>query len=143
MDGTPFVVPEAWGGFGLVISFSKNVGSKEIIGKNTGLGQAITALVNLKVNPTVTIATLKIVLLNEFQWNVSNFNADIFRVRHQNIKVEILDVHGAKMCTWARKHAVEKKLDKFKGHGVGSHVTWEADMIATDGDAGAIRIIFF
>jgi hypothetical protein len=47
------------------------------------------------------------------------------------------------MCTWARKHAVEKQLYKFEGHGVGSHVTWEADVIATNGAAGAIRIILF
>ncbi len=47
------------------------------------------------------------------------------------------------MCAWARKYAVEKKLDYFKGCNVGSHVTREADVIAADGDAGAIRIILF
>jgi hypothetical protein len=41
------------------------------------------------------------------------------------------------------KHAVEKKLDKFEGPGVGSHIAREADAIAVDGYAGAIRIIFF
>ncbi len=40
-------------------------------------------------------------------------------------------------------HAVEKKLDKFEGRGVGSHVTQEADAITANGDAGAIRIILF
>jgi hypothetical protein len=92
LDGTPFVAPEAWGGFGLVISFSKKVGLEEIVGKNAGLGQAITALANLEVDPTVTIGTLEVVLLNEFHWNVSNFDADIFRIRHQSIRVEILDI---------------------------------------------------
>ena len=47
------------------------------------------------------------------------------------------------MCTWARKHTVEKQFDEFEGCGVGSHITREADAIATDGDAGAIRIILF
>jgi hypothetical protein len=47
------------------------------------------------------------------------------------------------LCAWARKHAVEKQFDKFKGHGVGSQVTREADAIAANGDAGAIRIILF
>ncbi len=142
-DGTPFVVPEAWGGFGLAISFGKKVGSEEIFGKNANLGQAITALANLEVNPPITIATLKVVFFNEFRWNVSNINGDIFRVRHQSIAVEVLEVDGAKACTWARKHAVEKKLDKFKVGGVGSHVAREADAIAADGDAGLIRIILF
>jgi hypothetical protein len=46
------------------------------------------------------------------------------------------------MCTWARKHAVEKKLGKFKGCSVGSHVARETDAIATNCYAGVIRIIF-
>ncbi len=116
---------------------------EEIIGKNASLGKAITALANFEVNPTVTLVTLKFVLLNEFCWNVCNFDADIFRVRHWSIEVEVLEVNGAEMCAWARKHAVEKQLDKFEGRDVGSHVTQEADAFATNGDAGAIRIILF
>jgi hypothetical protein len=143
LDGTPSVVPEAWGGVGLVISLSKKAGLEEIVGKNAGLGQAITALVNLKVYPPIMIATLKIVFFNEFFRNVSNFNLDVFGVWHWSIEVEVLEVNGAEPCTWARKHAVEKKLDKFEGGGVGSHVAREADVITADHYAGAIRIIFF
>jgi hypothetical protein len=44
LDGTPFVMPEAWGRFSLVISLSKRVGSEEIIGKNASLRKAITVL---------------------------------------------------------------------------------------------------
>jgi hypothetical protein len=143
LDGMPFVAPEAWDGFGLVISFCKKAGLEKIVGKNASLGQAITALANLEVDAPVTVATLKVVLLNEFHWNVSIINADIFRVRHRSIEVEVLEVDGAEMCAWARKHTVEKKLDKFEGRSVGSHVAWEADAIAANGDAGAIRIILF
>jgi hypothetical protein len=82
LDETPFVALEAWGGFCFVISFSKKVGSDEIIGKNAGLGKAITALAIFEVNPTVTISTLEFVLLNEFCQDICNFNADINRVRH-------------------------------------------------------------
>ncbi len=116
---------------------------EEIVGKNAGLGKAITALANLKVDLPITIATLKIVFFNKFFRNVSNFNADVFRIWHRSIKVEVLEVDGAEPCAWARKHAVEKKLDKFEGRGVGSHVAQEADAIATNHYAGAIRIIFF
>jgi hypothetical protein len=142
LDGTPFVAPEAWGGVGPVISLSKKAGSEKIIGKNAGLGKAIIALANLEVDPPVTIATLKNVFFNEFRQNVSNFNAEVFGVWHWSIEVEVLEVDGADPCTWAKKQPVGKKLDKFKGHGVGSHVAWEADAIATDHYAGAIRIIF-
>ncbi len=41
LDGTPFVVPEARGGFSFIIAFSKKAGSKEIVGQNAGLGKAI------------------------------------------------------------------------------------------------------
>jgi hypothetical protein len=71
------------------------------------------------------------------------FNVDIFRVRHWSIEVEFLEVNGAKTCAWAQKNAVEKQHDEFERCGVGSHITREADAIATDGDAGAIRIILF
>jgi hypothetical protein len=66
----PFVAPEAWGGFGFIIFFSKKVGLEEIVGKTASLGKAITALANFEVNPTITIATLKFVLLKEFHHNV-------------------------------------------------------------------------
>jgi hypothetical protein len=95
----PFVAPEAWGGFGLIISFGKKAGLEEIIGENACLGQAITALANLNIDLTVTIVTLKFLFLNEFRWNVSNFYADIFRVRHQSIEVEVLEVNGAETYT--------------------------------------------
>jgi hypothetical protein len=142
LDGMPFVVPEAGGGVGLVISLSQKAGLEEIVGKNAGLEEAITALLNLEVDPPVTIMTLKIVFFNEFHRNVSNYNGDVFAIWHWSIKEEVLEVDGAEPCTWARKHTVEKKLDKFKGRSVGSHLTREAEAIATNRCAGAIRIIF-
>ena len=41
-----------------------------------------------------------------------------------------------------REDTVEKQLDELKGCGVGAYISWVADAIATDGDAGTIRIIF-
>ncbi len=37
LDGTPFVVPEARGGFSFIIAFSKKAGSEKIVGQNAGL----------------------------------------------------------------------------------------------------------
>jgi hypothetical protein len=64
LDGTSFVAPEAWCGFGFVISFSKKAGLEEIVGTNAGLGKAIPALANFELDPIITIATLKFVLMN-------------------------------------------------------------------------------
>jgi len=41
LDGVPFVVPEAMGGFSFIVTFSKKVGSEKIVGQNAGLGKAI------------------------------------------------------------------------------------------------------
>ena len=136
------MAPEARGGFGFVISFSKKAELEEIVGKNAGLGNAITALENFEVNPTNTLATFKFVFLNEFCWNFCDFYVDIFRVRHWGIKVEVFEFNGAEACAWVRKHTVEKQLDKLKGRSVGSNITQDANAIATNGDAGAIRIVF-
>jgi hypothetical protein len=143
LDGMPFVAPEAWGGGNLVISLSKKGRLEEIVGKNASLGKAITALTNLKVDPPITIATLKVVFLKEFHRNVNNFNADIFGVWYWSIEIDVLEVDGSEPSALARKHAVKKKLDKFKGCGVGSNISREADAIATNCYTGAIRIIFF
>jgi hypothetical protein len=99
LDGTPFMAPEAWGGFGFVISFSKQAGSEEIIGKNASLGKAITALANFEVNPTVTLGPWSL-YSSEFRQNVCTY-----RVRHWSVKVEVLEIDGAETCAWA-KHAV-------------------------------------
>ncbi len=58
------MAPGAWGGFSLIISLSKKAGLERIVGKNVCLGKAITALANLEVDPSIMIATLKVVLLN-------------------------------------------------------------------------------
>ncbi len=103
LDGMPFVMPEAWGGFGLVISLSKKAGLEEIIGKNVGLGKAKIALANLEVDPPITIVTLKVVLLNEFCQNVSIFTVDVFGVWNWSIEVEVIEVDGAKNVHLGKK----------------------------------------
>ncbi len=54
------MAPEARGGFGFVISFSKKAGLEKIVGENVGLGKAITAQANFEVNPTVMLVTLSL-----------------------------------------------------------------------------------
>ncbi len=54
------MAPEAWGGVSLIISLNKKAGLEEIVGKNPGLGKAIIALANLKVDLLIMIVTLKL-----------------------------------------------------------------------------------
>jgi hypothetical protein len=99
-------------------------------------------LANFYVDPTVTVTTRKLVLLNEFRWDVRDLDADIFRVGHWRVEVEVLEVNGAEAHSFAREHTIEQQLEEFKGRSVGANVPRETDAIASDGDASAIRIVF-
>jgi hypothetical protein len=106
------------------------------------LGKTISALANFKEDPTVAVCTCKLVFLNEFGWDVCDFDADIFRIGHWGIKVEVLEVNGAEARTFVREHTVEEHLEEFEGCGVGANIPWETDATATNSDAGMIRIVF-
>ena len=95
LDGTPFVAPEARGGFSLVVAFSKKAGSEEIVGQNASLGKAIAASANFEVDPTVAVRPRKLVFFNKFGRDVCDFDADILRIGHWGIEVEVLEVDGA------------------------------------------------
>ena len=75
------------------------------------MGKTIAALANFEVDPTVVVCTCKLVFLNEFSWDVCDFNADILRIRHWGIKVEVLEVDGAEARASAREHTVEEQLE--------------------------------
>jgi hypothetical protein len=144
LDGTPFVfvAPETRGGFRFIVAFSKKARSEEIVGQDAGLGKAIAALVNFEVDPTVAVTTRKLVLLNEFCWDVRDFHADIFRVRHWRVEVEVLEVNGAEARSVARENTIEQQLEEFKGRSVGANIPQVTDAIASNGDASTIRIVF-
>ncbi len=130
------------GGFRLIVAFSQKAKSEEIVGQDASLGKAIAALANFKVDPTVTVSTRKLVFLYEFRWDVGDLDADICRVGHWSVKVEIFEVNGAEARSFAREHTIEHQLEEFKGRSVGASVPRETDAIASDGDASTTRIVF-
>jgi hypothetical protein len=95
------------GGFSFIVTISQKAGSEEIVGQNAGLGQAVAALANFEIDPTIAVSTRKLVFLNEFCWDVRDFDADILGVGHWGIKVEVLEVDGAEACIFARENAVD------------------------------------
>ncbi len=142
LDGAPFVAPETRGGISFIVTFRKKARLEEILGHDASLGKAIAALANIEVDPTVAVTTRKLVLLNEFRWDVGDLDADIFRVGHWRVEVEVLEVNGAEARSFAREHTIEQQLEEFKGRSVGANVPREADVIASDGDASVIQIVF-
>jgi hypothetical protein len=115
---------------------------EEIVGQNAGLGKALAALANFEVDPTIAVSTRKLVFLNEFRWDVCDFDADVLGIGHWGIKVEVLEVNGAEARAFVRENTVEQQLEEFKGRGVGAYIPRVTDAIASDGDAGTIRIVF-
>jgi hypothetical protein len=108
LDGAPFVVPETQDGISFIVAFGKEAKSEEIVGQDAGLGKAIAALANFEVDPTVAVTTRKLVLLNEFRWDVRDLDADVFRVGHWRVEVEVLEVNGAEARSFAREHTIEQ-----------------------------------
>jgi hypothetical protein len=88
------------------------------------------------------VPACKLVLLNEFLWNVCDFDVAIFWVGHRGIKIEVPHINGAEVCSFLQENTVEKEIDKLKISSVGADVTRVAYAIAFNGDPGAIRIIF-
>jgi hypothetical protein len=98
---------------------------------------------NFEVDPTVAVCTCKLVFLNEFSWDVCDFDADILRIGRWGIKVEVLEVDGAEARTFAREHTVEEQLEEFEGRRFSADISWVTNTTATNGDGGTIGIVFF
>jgi len=107
------------------------------------LGKPITALANFKIDPAVSISTLKVVFLDEFFGDVGDLDAYIFRLEHGRVEIEVLEVDGAEAGISPGEDTVEEELDKLERGSVGADVTRIADSVATNGDSGAVRIILF
>ena len=108
LDGSPFVAPETRRGSRFVVTFGLKTGAKEIVDQDACLGKTITSLENFKVDPTITILTGEIVFFYELCRYVRDFDADIIRVGHGSVEVEVLQVDRAEMCPFSRQDTVEK-----------------------------------
>ena len=93
LDGSPFVAPETRSGSRFVVFFGFEAGAKKIVGQDACLGKTITSLANFKVDPTITILTGEIVFFNELRRYVRDLDADVFRVGHRSVEVEVLQVN--------------------------------------------------
>ena len=93
------------------------------------------------LDPAVAVATGEVVFTDEFIRDVSELDANIFRIRHGSIKIEVLEVNGAEVCTLPGEDTVEEEFDKFKRSSVSANVARIADSVASNGDTSSIRVI--
>ncbi len=74
------------------------------------MGKSVATLADFEVNPSITVQTCELVLINELLWNVQDFDANIFQLGHGHVEVEVLKVDGAKACTFLQEYTVKEKL---------------------------------
>ncbi len=143
LEGTPFVVPETWHGSSFIEALSNEVGPKKVIGKDAGLGKSVTALTNFKIDPAVSVATIKVVFIDEFFRDVGKLDVYIFGIGHGHVQIEVFEVNGAEASTFSGEDTVEEELNEFKRGRVGANIARIADSVAANGDTGAVRVILF
>ncbi len=68
--------------------------AKEIVSKDTSLWKAISTLTDFEVYSSITVATCKLVHFNELLRDAGDLDANIFRLRHRSIQVEVFMVNG-------------------------------------------------
>ena len=114
--------------------------SEKIVSYDACSGKAVATLGDFEVDPSITVQPCELVFINELVWDVQDFDAKVFQLRHGSDKVEVLMVDGAKACTFLREYTVEEELEQFQGCCIGTHIARVADAVATNGDSCAVRV---
>jgi hypothetical protein len=78
---------------------------------------------------------------NELIKDVQDFDANVFGLGHGSVKVELLEVDGAKVCTFSKEHTVAEELEEFQQCCISTHIARVADAVASNGDLCAVRVI--
>jgi hypothetical protein len=71
-------------------------------------------LADFEVNPSITVQTCKLVFINELVRDVQGFDANVFRLGHGSVKVEVFKFTGAEAGTFLREYTVEEELEKLQ-----------------------------
>ncbi len=66
------------------------------------MGQGVATLADFEVNPSVLVLTCQLVFVDELIRDVQDFNANLFKIGHRGIQVEVFKVNEAKVGTFSR-----------------------------------------
>ena len=133
--------PEAWGGGTLVVAMLLEALFEEGIDKDARLLEAINAVANFKVNPTVAMDVVqKIVFVDEIFGYVAQFDADIFGAVQIGLEVEFFIIKCEKLGALTGKDAFEENLDQIERGSIGADITRISDVLACYGDVCAVEI---
>jgi hypothetical protein len=90
-----------------VEALSNKARSEKVIGKDASLGKSVTALANFKVDTAVLVLAREVVFLDELVRDVRELDANIFRIRHRSVQIEVLDINGAEPSSFPGEDTVE------------------------------------
>ena len=95
-DGPPLIPPHARCGGHLEVPEHAKVVGEEVISQFAGLFEAVDSLGGFEVvvEPAILDIDMQVVFVDEFDWYVGAFDANIFWMIKWCAKVEILDVKG-------------------------------------------------
>ncbi len=85
---------------------------------------------------------LKFILIDDFLGNYAELDSRILRSIEGSVEVEVGEVRCHIPGPQRGEGAVDNQLDRFEGPRLGTTITSVVDGIATNGDAGLVRICF-
>ena len=101
-----------------------------------------SSLGDFKINPTIVRILCKVVLIDEFLWDVGQFDLYVFWPIQWHAKVEIGDIKACEAGLFGGKYVNNDELNELEGSCFSSCITWVANEVSPDGDSGPIGIFF-
>ena len=142
LNRAPLVTPDTRSGGSLIVVMFIEAFVEEIVGKFSGLREAVDIFAYFEVNPTITNVFGEDVFINKFLGNVGEFDSDVLWAVERIFEVKIGDVEAGKLGAWERQDTVEYQIEKFQRGSVGANISWLADVVATDRNAGVVGVGF-
>ncbi len=104
--------------------------------------EPVHAFGELIVYQAVVSILLELILIDDFLGNYAELDSRILWSIKGSVEVEVGQVHCHIPAPRLGEGAVDNQLDRFEGPRLGTTITGVVDGIATDGDAGSVRICF-
>ena len=83
----------------------------------------------------------EIIFVNEFLWDDTDLDSDVFRAVEGSSKKEVGEIHGHELCVWFCAHAIEEQFSCFKQACLRSTTVRVCNCVSVDGDPRAIGVL--
>lgn len=140
-DGSRIMGKEARRVWKLVVSMLGKTFLEELVGKDTGLWEAIHALPDLHVNMSVADFALKVVMFDDVGRKKGNGHTHVLIPIERSLKVHVLNVGSTKFCTRRADSAIPQKFGRHHVSSACGEFEWVVDEVAADGDPNTIGIL--